>query len=303
MDALMNRAMRAMAAGASCVMLAPAKINLYLHVLRRRQDGYHDLASWMQKIALADRLVISLRPAPSLSLTVRDGRLPGDETNLVWRAATAFFAACHLADTFGADIVLEKNIPLAAGLGGGSSDAAAALLGLNRLCGLPLSAPALAALGLSLGADVPFFLYPQPAAFANGIGEILRPAPVLSGYHLLLVNPGFPLSTREVFSRLPLTEKTKKIKRTAPADGENGQDVSWLSNNLEIVAVAMHPEIASIKRRLLALGAAAAVMTGSGATVFGLFAAPDFPSCAGIEKKLRQEFGPLVFVTTVLTGA
>ncbi|MDR0476695.1 MAG: 4-(cytidine 5'-diphospho)-2-C-methyl-D-erythritol kinase [Desulfobulbaceae bacterium] len=292
-----------MPAEASCEMAAPAKINLYLRVLGRRQDGYHDLDSWMQKIALADRLIIALRPAPGLTLTVSDQRLAADETNLVWRAATAFFAACRLADRIGADIMLEKNIPLSAGLGGGSSDAAATLLGLNRLCALPLTGPALAAIGLSLGADVPFFLFSAPSAFVGGIGEILCPAPVLSGYHLLLVNPGFPVSTREVFSRLPLTEKRKKIKRTAPAGWENGQDVSDLDNDLEAVAIAMHPEIAGIKARLLALGAAAALMSGSGATVFGLFPRPDFPSSAGIEKNLRQEFGPLVFVTSVLTGA
>ena len=294
---------QAMPVGTPLVVTAPAKINLYLQVLRRRADGYHDLESWMQKITLADRLVISRRPAPGVTLTVSEDRLPGDETNLVWRAATAFFAACHLSDTFGADIILEKNIPLAAGLGGGSSDAAAVLLGLNGLCDRPLAGPALAELGLSLGADVPFFLFPAPAAFVGGIGEILRPAPVLSGYRLVLVNPGFPVSTREVFSRLPLTERTKKIKRTPPVSRGDNWDVNGLDNDLEAVTIAMHPEIARIKERLLALGAAAALMSGSGATVFGLFPMPDFPTCAGIEKDLRQEFGPLVFVTNALTGA
>ena len=293
----------AMLAGTSWAITAPAKINLYLRVVRRRDDGYHDLESWMQKIALADRLAISLRLAPGLTLKVSDERLPGDDSNIVWRAATAFFAACRLADSIGADIVLEKNIPLAAGLGGGSSDAAATLLGLNHLCGLPLTVPALAELGLSLGADVPFFLFPGPAAFARGIGEILRPAPVLAGYHLVLVNPGFPVSTKEVYARLPLTEKAKKIKRTALLDREDGHDISGLDNDLEAVAIAMHPEIADIKKRLLSLGSAMALVSGSGATVFALFAMRDFPSCAGIEEDLRQEFGPLVFVTNVLTGA
>ena len=289
------------------MMTAPAKINLYLRVLGRRQDGYHDLESWMQKIALADRLVISLRSQPGLTLTVGEERLPGDETNLVWRAAMAFFAASGLANRVGASIFLEKNIPLAAGLGGGSSDAAAVLLGLNRLCGLLLTGPALAELGLSLGADVPFFLFPAPAAFASGVGEILRPAPVLSGYHVVLVNPGFPVSTKEVFSRLSLTEKTKKTKRTAPVVWRGDEDVSGLdlrslSNDLEAVTIAMYPQIARIKERLLALAAETALMSGSGATVFALFSMRDFPSCARIEKDL-QEFAPLVFVTNALTGA
>ena len=296
-----------MPATASLAVAAPAKINLYLRVRRRRADGYHDLDSWMQRIALFDRLAISLRSTPEITLKVDDGRLPGDATNLVWRAAAAFFNACHLAgkisDT-GADIFLEKNIPLAAGLGGGSSDAAATLLGLNRLCGFPLTASALAELGLSLGADVPFFLFPAPAAFAGGVGEILRPAPVLQGYSLVLVNPGFAVSTKEVFSRLSLTEETKKTKKASLVVDGSACDADSLVNDLEAVALAMHPEISRIKDRLLALGAIAALMSGSGPTVFALFPAREFSeTLAQIKECLRQEFGPLVFVTTMLTGA
>jgi 4-diphosphocytidyl-2-C-methyl-D-erythritol kinase len=289
---------------------ASAKINLYLRVRRRRADGYHDLDSWMQKIAIFDHLTLSLRSTPGITLQVDDGRLPGDATNLVWRAAAAFFATCRLTsniDGLGADIFLQKNIPLAAGLGGGSSDAAATLLGLNRLCGFPLTASALAELGLSLGADVPFFLFPAPAAFASGVGEILRPAPVLPGYQLVLVNPGFALSTKEVFSRLSLTEKTKKTKKTSLVDEDGNYDISDVSgfvNDLEAVAMAMRPEISRIKECLFSLGAAAALMSGSGPTVFALFSAREFSgSLAGIKEYLRQEFGSLVFVTTVLTGA
>jgi len=294
-------------AGRSCEIAAPAKINLYLRVLGRRADGYHDLDSWMHKIALSDRLAISLRAEPGLTLAVGDDRLPADATNLVSRAASAFFAACRLSDSVGADIILEKNIPLAAGLGGGSSDAAATLLALNSLCGLPLAAPALAELGLSLGADVPLFLFDAPAAFASGVGEILRPAPVLTGYRLVLVNPGFPVSTRDVFSRLSLTEKRKKIKKAPSVDDlDLGLDLGLglaLENDLEAVTMAMHPEIARIKERLLSFGATAALMSGSGATVFGLFAMRDFPSLARIEEDLCQEFGSQVFVTNLLTGA
>ncbi|HBT96480.1 MAG TPA: 4-(cytidine 5'-diphospho)-2-C-methyl-D-erythritol kinase [Desulfobulbaceae bacterium] len=299
----MDRMLLAGARRASCEIAAPAKINLYLRVVRRRRDGYHDLDSWMHKIALCDRLTVSLRPTPGLTLTVSDKHLPGDATNLVWRAASAFFATCGLSDTVGADIVLEKNIPVAAGLGGGSSDAAATLSALNRLCGLPLTASGLSELGLSLGADVPFFLFDAPSAFASGIGEILRPAPLLAGYHLVLVNPGFPVSTRETFSRLSLTEKTKKIKKASPVGREGDEDINGFDNDLEAVTMAMHPEIARIKERLLFLGAATALMSGSGATVFGLFARRNFLSLTRVEENLRQEFGPLVFVTNLLTGA
>jgi len=296
-----------MSTGGPLAVAAPAKINLYLRVQRRRADGYHDLDSWMQKIALFDRLAISLRSAPGITLKIDDERLPADATNLVWRAAAAFFETCCLAGKIsgvGADIFLEKNIPLAAGLGGGSSDAAATLLGLNRLCDFPLTAATLAELGLSLGADVPFFLFPAPAALAGGVGEILRPAPVLQGYRVVLVNPGFAVSTKEVFSRLSLTAETKKTKKTSPVAEGSGCDVSDLVNDLEAVAVAMHPEISRIKDRLLTLGAAAALMSGSGPTVFALFPAREFVnSLAGIKEYLRREFGSLVFVTTVLTGA
>jgi len=291
----------------SLEVAAPAKINLYLRVRRRRADGYHDLDSWMQKIALFDRLVISLRSTPEITLKVNDERLPGDATNLVWRAAAAFFKACRSSGKIngaGADISLEKNIPLAAGLGGGSSDAAATLFGLNRLCGFPLTASALAELGLFLGADVPFFLFSAPAAFAGGVGEILRPAPILQGYRLVLVNPGFAVSTKEVFSRLSLTAETKKTKKTSFVNEDGSCEVSDFVNDLEAVTVAMHPEIFRIKECLLSLGAAAALMSGSGPTVFALFSMREFPgSLTRIEEYLRQEFGSLVLVTTVLTGA
>ncbi|MDR3088682.1 MAG: 4-(cytidine 5'-diphospho)-2-C-methyl-D-erythritol kinase [Desulfobulbaceae bacterium] len=287
---------------------APAKINLYLRALRRRADGYHELSSWMQKIALCDYLTITPRATPRIRLEVRNQNLAADATNLVWRAAAAFFAACdaraaNRGGVNGLDILLEKHIPTAAGLGGGSSDAATTLASLNQICGAPLDADTLANIGLSLGADVPFFLFAAPAAYAGGIGEILRAAPTLDGYHIVLVNPGFAVSTKEVFSRLSLTSPRKKTTKSGPGAG-GSQPLTELENDLEAVTIAMRPEIARIKNRLIALGAARALMSGSGATVFALFSHRDFPDApTTMAEDLRREFGSLVFVTHALTGA
>ena len=172
-------------------LFAPAKLNLYLSVVGRRPDGYHLLETLMVKIDLADRLV--LRPGGDrIRLEVLGADLPSGPGNLVYRAAEAFFLAAGLEP--GLDVSLEKKIPTAAGLGGGSSDAAATLLGLNSIFGRPLSSEQLADLGLGLGADVPFFLGSWSAAWARGIGEKLSPAGFRKGDRYLLVNPGWSLS-------------------------------------------------------------------------------------------------------------
>ena len=152
--------------------MAPAKINLHLSVVGRKPDGYHLLRTLMVKLDLCDRLHLELTGA-GIDVAVVGADLPFGEGNLVHRAAAAFFSAAGWDG--GVSIVLEKNIPVAAGLGGGSSDAAAVLLGLNQLCGRPLGRETLFDLGLGLGADVPFFLFPGTTAWAEGVGEKLRP--------------------------------------------------------------------------------------------------------------------------------
>ncbi|NTV13426.1 MAG: 4-(cytidine 5'-diphospho)-2-C-methyl-D-erythritol kinase [Desulfobulbaceae bacterium] len=259
---------------------APAKINLSLKVLRRRPDGYHELESVMQKLALADELSFR-RQGAGISLECSDPGLPGGEENLVWRAARMFLE--YSGSPGGVWIRLEKRIPVAAGLGGGSSDAAAVLVALNRLFGSGLDEEQLAGLGLRLGADVPFFVRSAGAALARGIGERLTSAAGLTSGYVLLVNPGFAVSTRWVYENLALTSGGNPYilapNSGALNSGNSGpESIDFLTapdacflNDLEVVTIAHHPVIGEIKQALLDFGARAALMSGSGPTVFGCF--------------------------------
>ena len=270
---------------AKCLSVkAPAKINLFLRVTGRRADGYHTLQTRMQKVGLFDLLEVQ-RGGEGVRLHCVGADLPENADNLVHRAASLFLetVAQRRGRTLGGvKISLTKNIPIAAGLGGGSSDAAAALKALNSLFETGLTAGELAAMGLELGADVPFFLADTPAALAVGIGEILTPVAPLSGCFVLLVNPGFSVSTRWVYQTFALTkeEKTTIFKNFRESADPAGQPClsatveglpAALENDLETVTITRYPEIGRIKEELLAHGAVAALMSGSGPTVFALF--------------------------------
>jgi 4-diphosphocytidyl-2C-methyl-D-erythritol kinase len=264
---------------------APAKINLFLRITGRRPDGYHFLATWMQKVDLCD--IIEMTPrAEGIDFRCEEDGIPWDHNNLVYRAADLFIQAIRgRGDTpaFGVTIQLIKKIPVAAGLGGGSSDAAATLLAMNELFGFPLTSGELVALGMRLGADVPFFLAGHPAAFATGIGEVIQPVSPLHGYSILLVNPGFPVSTRWVYHTFALTENENTSNLASLQEytvegmgcGSSGAVIgpeTVLVNDLETVTISRYPLIARLKDELLQSGAAHALMSGSGPTVFGLFA-------------------------------
>lgn len=267
------------------VLSAPAKINLGLRVVGRRSDGYHTVETVMQKIDLCDELVLR-RGGGGISLQCPDGGAPEDETNLVYRAAELFLrtVADRCGDPVcGVDIVLHKRIPAAAGLGGGSSDAAALLKGMEMLYPGRCSQDDLVAMGLQLGADVPFFLHDTPAARATGIGEVLAPVEPLTSYTVVLVNPGFPVSTQWVYQTFALTmienkSKWRSLNKNAndSEEEENSTDElpqpATMRNDLEIVTVARYPEIEQIKKELKVHGAEVALMSGSGPSVFGLFA-------------------------------
>jgi 4-diphosphocytidyl-2-C-methyl-D-erythritol kinase len=251
------------------VLRASAKVNLALEVLGKRGDGYHEIATVLQAVDLADRL--RLETADTLSLHVDDPDLPTDDGNLVMRAARLLQKAAGRED--GARIGLTKRIPVAAGLGGGSSDAAAALWGLSRLWKLGWPRARLRELAVELGMDVPFFLGPG-RAIATGRGERLAALPGGGGYALVLVNPKVPLSTREVYGRVPAgwhaepsgTERMVEALRTRNA----GTVGAALTNNLERVVEPVMPVIGRMKAALLAAGALGAIMSGSGPTVFGM---------------------------------
>ncbi len=247
---------------------APAKINLSLHVLRKRPDGYHDLASVMQKISIYDELTFSLCTG-EITLDCPGTDLPTNEKNLVYRAARAIFQ--HAGYTGGVEIVLNKKIPSAAGLGGGSSDAAATLTALNDLCSLNVSQSDLMKIGSKLGADVPFFVFGQ-RAFATGIGDELQILPDFPHLHIVLINPAFELSTKKVYENLNLALTKKKNNYSIPRFYALDDVIRELHNDLEAVSFSMHPRLNTFKQLLLDEGALGALMSGSGPTLFGIFA-------------------------------
>jgi len=276
-------------------VLSPAKINLVLRVTGKRPDGYHNLLSLMCRVDLCDE--IRLRPAPGpVTLRCSDPALPRDETNLAFRAAQVFFHA--LGREPGVAIALEKRIPVAAGLGGGSSNAASVLIGLNHLHGSPFSRRKLMGLGRTLGADVPFFIFQSPA-LASGIGDILEPCPRLPRFHLLLVSPALTVSTRAVYQNLNLrlTNCQKQLTK-ARLKKEAFHPARHLCNDLEMVTLTLHPELASIKRLLVRHGAVGALMSGSGASVFGLFRGADAARTAAAS--MPQEPGWRLFLADML---
>jgi 4-diphosphocytidyl-2-C-methyl-D-erythritol kinase len=243
-------------------------VNLALEILAKRPDGYHEIATIMQTVDLSDRLILDEADTPQL-LTSAPG-VPADATNLALRAAVA------LRETAGVDrgvrITLDKRIPIAAGLGGGSADAAAVLLGLNRLWGLRWPEARLAEVAVSLGMDVPFFLR-GGAALATGRGAALEPV-VGGGLALVLVNPRFGSSTAEAYRRVTpdmltdgrrVKDMVKALQSRRPARVAAG-----LFNGLEAAVAPLHPEIGRIRAALLAAGALGAVMSGSGPTVVGV---------------------------------
>jgi len=251
------------------VLRTSAKVNLALEVLGKRGDGYHEIATVLQAVDLFDRL--KLEAADTLSLHTDDPDLPTDDGNLVMRAARMLQKAAGIAT--GARIRLFKRIPVAAGLGGGSSDAAATLLGLSRLWKLGWPRTRLQELAVELGMDVPFFLG-TGRAMATGRGERLAVLPGGGGYALVLVNPGVPLSTREVYGRVPAgwrAEPTGTGRVVEALRTRNASTVAAaLTNNLERVVEPVLPVIGRMKAALLAAGALGAIMSGSGPTVFGM---------------------------------
>jgi len=255
---------------------ARAKINLNLKVLGRRPDGYHHIETILQTISLHDVLTFEpLSEAIELQV-VGGGGLQAGESNLVLKAAASL--AELRPRGAGASLRLEKSIPVGAGLGGGSSDAAAALIGLCRLWGIKPSGDILHAAAVTLGADVPFFLT-GGTALATGIGTTVEPLPDLDDYALLVVSPGVPVSTAEVYARVrrPLTPalKISSMARFLPTlrGGSTREAEEWVraGNDLEPYACELCPAIGEIKDRLIAAGASVASMSGSGSSVFGIF--------------------------------
>jgi 4-diphosphocytidyl-2-C-methyl-D-erythritol kinase len=277
-------------------IISPAKINLFLQVIRKRSDGYHELVTLMCLIGLCDIVTLNFE-AKDIQVSCTDLSVPTGETNLAYRAAKCFFdhlkSVCNRTST-GLDIAIEKQIPVGAGLGGGSSNAAAVLLGLNRYYGQPFSQEKILAMGLTIGADVPFFIYGK-TALARGVGEKLEIYRRLNPFHVVLVFPGYRVSTAEVFQtlNLGLTKCEKKInsisfiKQTFDARRH-------LCNDLETVTALCYPDIHEAKKALVNHGAEGALMSGSGPTVFGLFVSKEKAQVAGDGLKKKRSWQTIV---------
>lgn len=278
---------------------AHAKINLLLDVAGIRPDGYHELTTVMQTLSLCDDVL--LEPAPRISLAVEGAGLTAGPENLAWRAAELLRQRTGFRG--GAGIRLIKKIPLAAGLAGGSADAAAVLLGLNKMWQLDLEMHELSLLGAELGSDVPFCLW-GGTALCQGRGELVTPLPALPPAGVLLVKPALGVSTADVYRHYDaLPEPGHQDSRpmlTAVKDENLFAVAKNLGNSLEQVTLTQHPEIGLIKDEIAAAGAAGVLMSGSGPTVFGLFADPaSAVRAAGSIKKS----GKWVRATAFHTGA
>jgi 4-diphosphocytidyl-2-C-methyl-D-erythritol kinase len=264
-----------------------AKINWTLDVLFKREDGYHELRTIYQTVSLCDELRIS-ETSGAIEIACDDPRVPGDETNLAFKAALMLREVTGTSK--GARIEIEKRIPVAAGLGGGSSNAAATLLALIKLWQIAIDDGELIRIAASLGSDVPFFLI-GGTALGVGRGEEVSPIEQVHCEHLLLVNPGFAVSTRDAYeklSRLTTPEAASIIPFTLLAAKGISELPLVAKNDLEPPVLAAYPEIAEVKQRLLSLGARHALMSGSGATVFGVF---DNSEMAGRAELELRKFG------------
>lgn len=278
----------------------PAKVNLGLRVLGKRPDGYHEVETILQMVGLYDHLVFT-PAARGIEIACTHPGVPLGEENLIRLAWDLLRRRSRIAG--GVRVRLDKQIPVGAGLGGGSSDAAATLLALNRLWGSNLTPEALAEMAGELGSDVPFFLG-GPRALGRGRGEILEPLAAPDPLTLILVNPGFSLSTAVVYGRLNL-ELTSPVANITLARSLLGQrDYQALGkslvNDLEEVVARAHPVIGEIKEKLTSLGAALALMSGSGPTVFGYF--PHFTSARIAYRALNQKPEWTSFQVVTLTG-
>ena len=265
---------------------AYAKINLFLDVVGKRDNGYHDIVSVMQSVSLCDTLTVSR--TEGVDITVRGGGLPNDETNLIVRAARAYFA--HSAAPFGVSVVLDKQIPMAAGLGGGSADAAAMLKALNALDGNRFTVAELAAIGAGIGADVPFCVQ-GGTCLCMGVGEVITPLKIAARTPLVIAIAGEGVSTPAAFAMLDQRygDYVNYADTVSPAGLINAMQksdisatVSALFNRFEEVVAPQRPAVSQIKELLVKHGALAAQMSGSGPAVFGIFSDAEVAARAAV---------------------
>jgi 4-diphosphocytidyl-2-C-methyl-D-erythritol kinase len=274
---------------------SPCKVNLLLNILGKRTDGFHELETVMQPVNVCDELSFE-RGGKGIQLSCNNPELPTGSTNLVCRAADSFFSAAKISD--GVRIRLQKNLPLAGGLGGGSANAAVTFSALNELFGGPLSPEPLHELAAALGSDVPFFLYEKPA-LATGRGEkiqALEPFPALRGKAVFLVHPGFGISTPWSYQNLARFPEALKGKAGRAQDLiAKLQRNNWpgvadaFYNSLEAPAFDKFPVLSLYREFLRENGALAALMSGSGSTTFAIV--ENVPAAEALAEKFKSRFG------------
>jgi 4-diphosphocytidyl-2-C-methyl-D-erythritol kinase len=283
---------------------APAKINLSLRVVGKRRDGYHLLDTIMVPVSLYDEIEIRKISAAGgkkvvdrlIKVTCDHPLVPRGEENIAYRAALLLMRRAGSEQAI--HVHIRKRIPVGAGLGGGSSDAAATLIGLNRLLKLRLSAAKLEKIARSIGADVPFFIRARPAR-ARGIGERLQPIRKLTRFWVVIVYPGFAVSTAWVFKSFSSTLTKPPLNTSILSSLKSLEKLAGLlHNDLESVTLKRYPRLRLIKARLLHEGAAGGLMSGSGSSVFGVFASQR--QAARALRRLRKEEGNKAFLVHVL---
>jgi len=246
---------------------SPAKVNLFLRVLGKRSDGYHDILSLMQRISLCDKMSFALK-GNGIKIICPGGVVPENKNNIVYTAAEAILS--NISFHSGVEITINKKIPVAAGLGGGSSNAATTLVTLNKMTGAKYTTKELMRMGARLGADVPFFIFGK-TALASGIGDHLKPVNGIPNIWFLLVNPGFGVSTGDVYGNLKLGLTKEPIKYRMARFMTMSHVAQGLYNDLERVSLQSYPILSDIKKLLTANGALGSLMSGSGPTIFGIF--------------------------------
>ena len=282
--------------GARAMARSYAKINLTLDVLNKRSDGYHDVEMIMQTVSLYDLIIID-KIDEGIEITTNLKFLPVNENNIAYKAARDFFNYTGLSG--GCKIMIYKNIPVAAGLAGGSGNAAAVLCALNRLYNANLSLDELKEIGVKLGADVPYCIT-GGTALATCIGDIITPLPSLPKCNILMVKPPISVSTGIIYNEIDTTEIINRPDTNAMIDAISKKDINGvachLSNVMGTVTENMHPIIRGIKNKMMKNGALGAVMSGSGPTVFGIF--PDYETAKKSHDSFYYQFREVFIVTS-----
>jgi len=287
------------------VLNSYAKLNLYLEVLNKRRDNYHNIKTIFERISLSDKIILKSRRDKKIKIICNYPRLPRDSSNLAYRAALL------LQDSFkinkGIDIKIIKRIPVGSGLGGGSSNAAAILIGLNKLWGLNLTQSKLANLAENIGADVPFFIYNSPFAEGGGRGDKIKPLKVINNLRLwhILVVPKIEVSTALVYKKWDrlrqLTESNYDVKILILALKKRDLALMGkiLLNNLERITVKLYPKLSRIKEKLIHLGLKSILMSGSGPAIFSVFSSRKEAVSLCRQLKREKKFWQ-VFVTRTI---